>query len=134
MKADRSWHRRWAIIALSAGLSSCQTVDFYTQAVGGQMEIVRKSRPIEPIFASPDTAPRLRKQLAAVQDIRRFASEHLTLPGDESYGRYADLGRPYVTWVLYAAPEFSLEPKTWWYPTLGDLDYRGFFRDRKSVV
>ena len=64
-----------------------------------------------------------------MEDIRRFAGHHLSLPGDESYGRYADLGRPYVTWVLYAAPEFSLEPKGWWYPTLGTLDYRGFFRE-----
>ena len=24
-------------------------------------------------------------------------------------------------------PEFSLEPKTWWYPLVGSLDYRGYF-------
>jgi predicted aminopeptidase len=118
-----------ALGMLAVPLTSCQTARFYTQAVGGQMEILRKSRPIEPILASPDTDPKLRRQLAAVQDIRRFASDQLSLPGGKSYGRYADLGRPYVTWVLYAAPEFSLEPKTWWYPTLGRLDYRGFFRE-----
>lgn len=96
------------------------------------MEIIRKSKPIEPIVANPATDPKLRKQLASVQEIRRFASDHLLLPGDESYGRYADLGREHVTWVLYAAPEFSLEPKTWWYPTLGRLNYRGFFREPDS--
>lgn len=110
-------------------LSSCQTLEFYTQAAGGQMEILRKSRPVEPIIESPSTDPKLRRQLETVQNIRRFATEHLMLPGDESYGKYADLGRPYVTWTLYAAPEFSLEPKRWWYPTLGELDYRGFFKE-----
>ncbi|MEK7949511.1 aminopeptidase [Luteolibacter soli] len=113
--------------AVVLSLSSCQTLEFYTQAASGQMEILRKSKPIEPMLASRDTDPKLRKQLEAVQNIRRFASEYLSLPGDESYGKYADLGRPYVTWTLYAAPEFSLEPKRWWYPTLGKLDYRGFF-------
>ncbi|MCW1885701.1 aminopeptidase [Luteolibacter flavescens] len=110
-------------------LSSCQTLQFYTQAVGGQMEILHKSRPNGPIIASPDTDPKLRKQLVAVEGIRRFASEHLSLPGHDSYGKYADLQREHVTWTLYAAPEFSLEPKRWWYPTLGKLDYRGFFKE-----
>lgn len=116
-------------LAVLALLPSCQTVGFYAQAVRGQVEVVAKSRAIEPILASEATDPALRKQLAAVQEIRRFASRGLLLPGDESYGRYADLGRDHVTWVLYAAPEFSLEPKTWWYPTLGRLDYRGFFNE-----
>ena len=117
---------------LALGLSSCGTVHFYGQAAAGQWEIMRKSRPSARVMSDPETPPELRKQLAAVERIRTFAKEHLGLPGDESYGRYADLGRPHVVWVLYAAPEFSLEPKTWWYPTLGTLDYRGYFREEDS--
>jgi predicted aminopeptidase len=26
-----------------------------------------------------------------------------------------------------AAPEFSMQPKTWWYPLVGSLEYRGYF-------
>ena len=123
---------RLFLTALLLLLPSCRTVEFYSQAVGGQIEILRKSRPIPPMLEDPGTAPGLRRQLAAVQGIRSFASERLTLPGDESYGTYADLGRDHVTWVLYAAPEFSLEPKSWWYPTLGHLDYRGFFHENDA--
>lgn len=122
----------FALFALTWGLVSCQTLGFYSQAIGGQMEILRKSRPIGPILKDPATDPVLRRQLASVEQIRTFACDHLELPGDESYGRYADLGREHVTWVLFAAPEFSLEPKTWWYPTLGRLDYRGFFREEDT--
>jgi predicted aminopeptidase len=93
---------------------------------------MRKSRPIAEVLAAPETSPALRRQLTSVETIRRFASDHLSLPGHDSYGTYADLGRPHVTWVLYAAPEFSLKPKTWWYPTLGRLDYRGFFREEDT--
>jgi predicted aminopeptidase len=115
---------------LFAGLlSSCQTLEFYGQGIRGQVEIFSKSRRIDRVLADPSVRPAVKKQLVAVQGIREFASDHLTLPGDKSYGTYADLGRPYVTWVLYAAPEFSMKPKTWWYPTLGHLDYRGYFRE-----
>lgn len=123
-----AWSGCWALLLLP----SCRTVGFYTQAVGGQVEILAKSREIGPILADPSEDPALKRQLAAVGRIRTFAKEHLSLPGDDSYGRYADLGRQHVTWVLYAAPEFSLEPKTWWYPMLGRLDYRGFFDERDA--
>ncbi len=115
----------WVLPALA--LSSCGTVEFYAQAARGQWEVMSRSRPIPEVLADPGTSVELRRKLTAVQGMRAFASGHLGLPGDESYGTYADLGREHVTWVLYAAPEFSLEPKTWWYPTLGRLDYRGFF-------
>lgn len=132
MTAARFLIRLLTLLVLAWALGSCQTLRFYGQAIGGQAEILRKSRPIGPILADPATDPALRRQLAAVEEIRRFARDHLELPGDESYGRYADLGRDHVTWVLFAAPEFSLEPKTWWYPTLGRLDYRGFFREEET--
>jgi predicted aminopeptidase len=121
-------------VALALGLASCRTVSFYTQAVGGQVEILAKSRDSGKVLADPAADPALKRQLAAVERIRTFAKEHLSLPGDDSYGRYADLGRGQVTWVLYAAPEFSLEPKTWWYPMLGRLDYRGFFDERDAAA
>jgi len=132
MTFARLLFRCFASLALPWLLASCQTLTFYGQAIGGQVEILRKSKPIPPMLADPATDPALRRQLQSVQEIRAFASDHLTLRGDESYGRYADLGREHVTWVLFAAPEFSLEPKTWWYPTLGRLEYRGFFREEDT--
>jgi predicted aminopeptidase len=122
------------LCAFAALLPSCETFRFYGQAMGGQMEILRKSRPIPQVIADPASSPGLRRQLAAVERIRKFASDHLSLPGDESYGKYADLGREHVVWVLYAAPEFSLKPKTWFYPAVGEMDYRGYFREQDTVA
>jgi predicted aminopeptidase len=31
-----------------------------------------------------------------------------------------------------AAPEFSLEPRTWWYPFVGSLEYHGYFSERSA--
>ena len=119
---------------LVALVPSCQTVRFYGQAVGGQMEILRKSRLNADVLADPATSPVLHRQLTSVERIRRFASDHLSLPGDESYGKYADLGRKHVVWVLYAAPEFSLKPKKWRYPAIGEMDYRGYFHEQDTVA
>ncbi|MGL4399176.1 MAG: aminopeptidase [Luteolibacter sp.] len=115
-------------------LTSCQTFRFYGQAVGGQVEILRKSRPTAQVITDPATPPVLRRQLESVERIRAFASGYLSLPGDESYAKYADLGREHLVWVLYAAPEFSLEPKHWHYPLVGKMDYRGYFREQDTVA
>jgi predicted aminopeptidase len=120
---------KWPSFLALLGLSSCNTATFYQQAIGGQIEILRKSRSNDAVLQDASSPESLKKKLRQVEEIRAFAQSHLSLPGNESYGRYADLGRDHVTWVLYAAPEFSLEPKTWWYPTLGKLDYRGYFRE-----
>ena len=120
--------------AVFALLTSCQTFRFYGQALGGQVEILRKSRPSRQVIADPKTPPAVRRQLVAVEGIRKFASDFLSLPGDESYGKYADLGRKHVVWVLYAAPEFSLKPKTWHYLAVGEMDYRGYFREQETVA
>jgi predicted aminopeptidase len=36
--------------------------------------------------------------------------------------------------VLYAAPEFSLEPITWRYPLVGKLGYRGYFSEHEATT
>jgi predicted aminopeptidase len=115
------------VTVLAFVLSACQTMNYYGQAIAGQWEIQRKSRPIQAVISDPATDADLRAKLETVLQIRRFASEHLALPGHESYGKYADLGRRHVVWNLFAAPEFSLEAKSWRYPIVGSLDYRGYF-------
>lgn len=130
----RSSFLHFTLAGALAVLTSCQTVHFYQQALGGQWEILRKSRPNSEVIAAPATSPLVRKQLTAVEGIRKFASDHLSLPGDESYGKYADLGRKHVVWVLYASPEFSLESKKWFYPAVGEMDYRGYFNEQDTVT
>jgi predicted aminopeptidase len=124
----------FACAAVLGSLTSCQTFGFYSQALGGQIEILRKSRPSRQVVADPETSPAVRSQLVTVESIRKFASDFLSLPGGESYGKYADLGRKHVVWVLYAAPEFSLKPKTWHYLAVGKMDYRGYFREQETVA
>jgi predicted aminopeptidase len=125
---------RLTILAIVAWIPSCQTFQFYGQAISGQMEILQKSRSNKTVISEPATSPALRKQLADVEKICQFASDYLQLPGGSSYRKYADLGREHVVWVLYAAPEFSLKPKTWHYPVIGEISYRGYFREKDTVA
>jgi predicted aminopeptidase len=126
---DRTHRSLLAVMVslLVAATSGCSTAKFYSQAIHGQAEILRKARPVVAVMRDTNVSGEVRRKLALTQDLRRFADEHLGLPADRLYDTYTDLGRSYVSWVVYAAPEFSVEAKTWWYPLLGPLEYRGFF-------
>lgn len=84
------------------------------------------------MLAREETQPTLREKLQLVLELRRFAENELHLKTEGHYSRYADLGRRHVVWNVYAAPEFSLEPKKWWYPIVGRLKYRGFFSEQDA--
>jgi predicted aminopeptidase len=102
-------------------------VPFYWQAIGGQLDLLRKRTPIEEMLADPSLRTELRAALDAVGDIRRFAVRELGLPDNDSYTSYVDLGRPYVVWNVVASEEFSTQPKRWCFPFAGCVSYRGFF-------
>ena len=113
--------------------SGCETLHFYGQGVRGQVEILRKSRANAEVIAAAETPEDLKKKLLLAEALCDFASAELALPGDSAYHKYADLGRRHVVFVLHAAPEFSLEPKTWRYPVIGELDYRGYFKEQDAI-
>lgn len=113
-------------------LTSCQTVSYYAQAIHGQGQILNREEPIATVLANSNTPPALRAKLQLVLEIRTFAEKELHLPANGHYLNYADLGRRYVVWNLHAAPEFSLTPKTWWYPVVGRLSYRGYFSEPRA--
>ncbi len=115
-----------AIAALS--LSGC----YYLQAARGQLEVLNKREPIDEVIAAPGTPEDIARRLELVIEARAFAVEELLLPDNDSYLSYADIGRDYVVWNVFAAPEFSLEPVEWCFPITGCVSYRGYFKEQAA--
>jgi predicted aminopeptidase len=120
--------RLLTIAAAVLPLTGC----YLMQAAGGQMAIASKREPIAKVLADSGTPPQLRTRLEYVAAARDFASRELGLPDNESYRSYADLGRPYVVWNVFAAPEFSVEPRRWCFPIAGCVVYRGYFNEEAA--
>lgn len=125
----QSWQGALLLVVLCCG---CQSVRYYKQAVSGQFELWRRQQPIDRLLASTNTSRTLKGRLQLVLELRQFAEAELHLPANGHYLRYADLQRRFVVWNVYAAPEFSLTPKSWWYPVVGSLDYRGYFSEPQA--
>ena len=108
-------------------LCGCTTIDYYAQAVSGQLALLHRARPIAERLEEPGLPQGLKRRLERVLVIRDFASRELGLPDNGSYRAYADLERPFVVWNVFAAPEFSLQPEQSCFPVAGCVTYRGWF-------
>jgi predicted aminopeptidase len=124
----RSINPRWPIVFLFPMiLCSCESASYYSQAVAGHVRLMLAQRPIVELLEAPGTSPAFREKLSYVLALREFAQRELLLPVGDAYLGYVDLHRSHVVWNVFAAPELSLEPKTWCYPVVGCAPYRGYF-------
>ena len=57
----------------------------------------------------------------------------LELNTGDSYTTFAQLDRDTLAMVLSAAYRDRLQPKTWWFPIVGRLPYKGFFHFDKAL-
>jgi len=115
------------LAALAPLICGCDTLRYYSQAVGGHLSLMHRAAPINEQLARDAVPPQLKAKLQAVLGIREFASHELGLPDNGSYRSYADLGRPFALWNVFAAPEFSLEPVQSCFVFAGCVSYRGYF-------
>lgn len=119
------------VTVLAAGAvcltSGCSSLGYYAQAAGGHVSLLNKAKPVPEWLSDDATAAPLKERLRLSQRMRDFAVSELKLPDNASYRRYADLGRNAAVYNVVAAPELSLTLKTWCFPVVGCVGYRGYY-------
>jgi predicted aminopeptidase len=123
-------------LALAAGTvcltAGCSTLGYYAHSVSGHLNLLRSAKPVPEWMSDEAAKPELKERLGLTQRIRDYAVSELKLPDNASYRRYADLHRPAAVWNVVAAPELSLTLKTWCFPVVGCVGYRGYFDRAKA--
>jgi len=105
---------------------------YVLHAANGQWDVMARRQPIARVVSDPATPQPVKSQLERVIEIREFAVRELALPDNGSYRSYADVGRQYVVWNVFATQEFSVEPRRWCFPVAGCVAYRGYFSEDKA--
>lgn len=112
-------------------LSGCQ-VGYIYQSTKGQLQILNARKPITESENDPDLSADEKRKLKLAADAKQFAVEHLGLTNSKNYSRYANLKRPYVSWVVSASPKNEIKSYTWWFPIVGSFPYKGFFTEEQA--
>lgn len=124
---------RLGLISCLLLFTGCSSIAYLSHTASGHLQLMSKRQSIASVLEQQSTSLQTRQALKSVQDIRKFASESLGLPDNKSYTHYVDLQRDYVTWVVFAAPELSLQPVSWCFWIVGCVPYRGYFAQEKAA-
>jgi predicted aminopeptidase len=100
----------------------------------GQLNIVRNARPVEEFMKDPNFPDSLKQKLRLIDEIRKYAIDSLGLKDTENYKTMYDQKGEEVMWVVTACEAFHFKPKTWDFPVVGTVPYKGYFNKEKAVA
>ena len=107
-------------------LSGCQ-IGYLVKSAYSQADLLRRRVTIEDALLDPHLNPEQKRKLLLAKEAREFAEKSLGLKSTQNYTTFVQLDRPYVTYVVSAAPKNELVPYKWHYPVVGSLPYKGYF-------
>lgn len=124
------WARRslLALVVVTIGFLTLVPIGRYlARAAYEEGKILARRQPISAIIADSATDVALRAKLQLVLDARRFALDSLGLTAQQEFTTFSRLDRDTLVLVLSAAYRDSLAFRTWWFPVVGSVPYKGFF-------
>jgi predicted aminopeptidase len=112
--------------ATAASFTACSPV-YVIKAGIAEARILAARRPIPEVILDPATDARTRDLLTVASEARVFARDSLRLDVGDSYTSFTRLDSDTLALVLSAAYRDRLASRTWWFPIVGRVPYRGFF-------
>jgi predicted aminopeptidase len=99
---------------------------YVAKAGWAEMRILTGRRPFDEVIADPQTDGETRRKILLARQARSFAIHRLGLDAGDSYTTFTQLETDTLAWVLSAAYSDRLASKTWWFPIVGRVPYRGY--------
>ena len=115
--------------ALLLLLSGCGLVRLAT----GQLDLINHQVPLAKAIAT-ETDPERRALLAEVPQILAFAQDVVGLHVGQSYRGYYATEQKGLTYVVTACAQTEFEPYTWWFPIVGEVEYRSYWDEFDALA
>ncbi len=112
------------LAALVVGTTSC--IGYVARGAYNQFKILAAREKLDSVIADKETPEHLRKNLLLAIRALKFA-DSIGLKSKGAYRTYVHLNKDSLSWVLMAARKTSFEIKSWWFPVVGTVPYRGYF-------
>jgi predicted aminopeptidase len=120
------------LAAVSIAVSSACSPIYVIRAGIAEARILAARRPLTEVVLDPATDERTRGKLVLVIEARAWAQDSLGLDVGDAYTSYTQLESDTLALVLSAAYKDRLASKTWWFPIVGHVPYRGFFDEEQA--
>ncbi len=121
-----------AVVLITSLASACSPM-YVIRAGIAEAKILRARRPIPEVVLDPTTDERTKTKLTFVVEARNYAIEEFGLDVGRSYTSFTQLESDTLQMVLSASPQDQLTPKTWWFPIVGRVPYKGYFNGDDAI-
>lgn len=115
------------ILILALSVQGC-SAGYIMRGAYEEAKLILTREKIETLLKDPTIDENLRNKLSLVLEAREFAIRQGLDPG-KSFTRYAKLDRDVFAWVVMGSRPHAFELKTWWFPIVGSVPYKGFFEE-----
>jgi len=112
-----------AVLSLVFSLQGCSYV---IRGAWEEMRILAKRRDVQRLLNEGGLSSDEKSKLALALEVRKYA-ELRGLKVKRAYSQYSAIDTSSLVWVVTAAPQLEFKPKTWWFPIVGTVPYKGFF-------
>ena len=121
-----------AVVLVTSLASACSPM-YVIRAGIAEAKILRARRPIPEVILDPTTDDRTKTKLTFVVEARNYAIDVFELDVGRSYTSFSQLESDTLALVLSAAQRDQLTPKTWWFPIVGTVPYKGYFDEDAAM-
>ena len=121
-----------AVVLVTSLASACSPM-YVIRAGIAEAKILRARRPIPEVILDPATDERTKTKLTFVVEARNYAIDEFGLDVGRSYTSFSQLKSDTLAMVLSAAHRDQLTPKTWWFPIVGRVPYKGYFNENAAI-
>jgi predicted aminopeptidase len=122
-----------ALAALLLACASACSPLYVIRAGIAEARILAARRPLGEVVRDPAVDARTRGKFVLAIEARAWARDSLGLDVGDAYTSFTQLESDTLALVLSAAYKDRLASKTWWFPIVGSVPYRGFFDEEDAL-
>lgn len=120
-------NRRFAVIAILAAAAAACSPEYVLRGGVAEARILSRRQPIVNVIEDPRTDAETRRKLELVLQARTFAENELDLDTGKSFTTYSWVDRDTLLMVVSAVRKDRFQVRTWWFPIVGHVPYKGYF-------
>lgn len=122
---------RIALLTAAIFISGCSP-SYVIRAAYEHSGILLRRVEINNQIKDPQTPGEIRTKLSLILRARDHAKK-LGLITNKNFTQYSPYDRDALAWVVVGARKDSFELKTWWFPIVGSVPYKGFFEREDAI-
>lgn len=108
-------------------LTSCAHTLYIGKLAWGEAKILGGSVPCQEVLSDEQVSEEIKEGIRLVQEVKEFSQQRWGLRLDNCYETFYRVKGDALIYLASACPQDSLEPYTWRFPIVGEMEYKGFF-------